>query len=282
MPSLPKGCFALGVALLLSACGSQAPGNAQTPASAPAPAAAPSLAATTQPPAAASATTPATSPDGQLTDSGSGDKYRYAIHYPPLPPAQAPLGAALRALGDRARRDFLAQAGPAAQHPTSAAYPWELTLDFKVVAQTPDLVSVVGQGGAFTGGAHGNPILLTVLYDARAGRTLALDDLFADPAAARRVLADAARADLLGRLEGPQDQRLGSDRKWIEEGTAPTAENYQAFALLADGGKARGLRLLFPAYQVASYADGVQHVDVPAAGFAALLKPAYRDAFATP
>ena len=45
---------------------------------------------------------------------------------------------------------------------------------------------------------------------------------------------------------------------------------------------ARLLRLLFPAYQVAPYAAGLQQVAVPAAQFVDLLRPEFRAAFLAP
>ena len=68
-------------------------------------------------------------------------------------------------------------------------------------------------------------------------------------------------------------------REAVERGTEPVPANFSVF--LVDGleTKAIGLTLIFPSYQVASYADGAQQVEVPAKVFYALLKPEYSDAF---
>ncbi|HET7358705.1 MAG TPA: DUF4163 domain-containing protein [Rhodanobacteraceae bacterium] len=246
-------CIAASACLGLSACGRD-----------PAPA----------PPAPAT-----TVASGQLTDSAHSDKYRVIIHYPALPATQAPLAEALRQFGDHAKHDFLATFADPARLPRTSSYPWTMTLDFKVEARTPDFVSVVAKGDSYTGGAHGNPILASFTYAIGEDRIVTLEDLFTDMPGGLRALSAAARADLRGRLGAPPGAGIGSDANWIDTGTAPTAANYQVFSVHPGGDRADGLQLWFAPYQVASYADGVQTVEIPAAAFAAQLKPGYRAAF---
>jgi hypothetical protein len=255
-------CIIVSACLLASACGR----DQDQPTTAPA---APASAK----PAAASTVS------GQLTDSARSDKYQVAIHYPSLPAAQAPLAQALRQFGDHAKRDFLTTFDDPAQLPDTSSYPWKMTLDFKVVARTPDFVSVVAKGDSYTGGAHGNPILASFTYAVGEDRIVTLEDLFTDMPSGMQALAAVARADLKARLGTAPDTGMGSDANWIDTGTAPNAANYQVFSVHPGGGRADGLQLWFAPYQVASYADGVQTVTVPAAAFAAQLKPGYRAAF---
>jgi hypothetical protein len=71
-----------------------------------------------------------------------------------------------------------------------------------------------------------------------------------------------------------------STKKWVEEGTAPTPANFAVFLIDGLDTRAIGVTVVFPPYQVASYADGPQQVEVPAKVFYDLLKPEYKDAFA--
>lgn len=225
-------------------------------------------------PSLPSATAPVALVDANV-DAGGGDNYRYEIRYPALPPQDAPLAAALRAWGERQKHEFLADVGDRAV-PEGANEAWQMHLDFALRAPGADFVCVLATGDAYSGGAHGNPLLASFVLHRPSRRVLALPELFVKPDAGLRVLATEARHAL-------RERHRGNGRR-IDDGTAPTAENYAVFLVDADaGGKARGLSLLFPAYQVAPYAEGPQQVDVPAARFRDLLKPEFKAAFvATP
>ena len=69
---------------------------------------------------------------------------------------------------------------------------------------------------------------------------------------------------------------------WINEGTEVNADNYRCFTIVpAVDGKAAGISVLFPPYQVASYADGLQEVFVPTEVFASQIKSEFNSAFST-
>lgn len=241
-------------------------------------------------PRAAAAT--ASAPIAAHAEHEQGKRYRIDISYPQLPAGTDVLSAALRDYADQARRAFMqALEGGAAAAP-SAGFPWQLTLDFAVTARTADFIGVRARGGSYTGGAHALPLVASFNYDVRERRVLALGDLFADPAAALRLLAARARSALGERAAHASpdaaaappdagDASLQRTLAWIDEGTEPRPANYAAFLIHADAaGRADGLVLLFPPYQAGPYALGTQEVQVPAAAFASLLKPRYREAFA--
>ncbi|MEN6540337.1 MAG: DUF3298 domain-containing protein [Mizugakiibacter sp.] len=245
-------------------------------------------------PPTAPAATPAAAPAPIAASTVSVRDARYSIRiaYPELPAGSAPLAAALHAYGDAAKREFMQALEGGAALTQGAGFPWQLTLDFAVAAHTADFVAVRARGGSYTGGAHAAPLVAGFNYDVRRSRVLALGDLFADPAAALRVLADRARGALSQRVLGaepddpaaPRPVRSAAQQRalaWIDDGTAPKQANYAAFLVHADAaGRADGLLLMFPPYQVAPYAEGTLEVQVPAAAFAALLRPRYRAAFA--
>lgn len=245
------------------------------------------------PPAPARTAATASAPIAAHADHAQGKRYRIDIAYPELPADSEPLAAALRGYADQARREFMqALEGGAAAAP-DAGFPWQLTLDFAVTARTANFIGVRARGGSYTGGAHALPLVASFNYDVRERRMLELGDLFADPAAALRLLAARARNALAERATQASpdaaaarpeagDASLQRALAWIDEGTEPRPANYAAFLIHADAaGRADGLVLLFPPYQAGPYALGTQEVQVPAAAFAALLKPRYREAFAT-
>lgn len=246
-------------------------GPARVPAAASAPA--PATAAT---PAAAASVPP---------DQASTPRYRIAIEYPELPSAASVLVQALHANALAAKRGFMQALPDPVRLPEFANRQLELRIDYRVAATTPAFTSVRARGAQDTGGAHPIPLEATFVFDRRARRLVALDDLFADPAAARDRLAEFARGELrrtlLAKAPGADEASAQAREEWlasmnrmIDDGTKPTAEDFAHFVARADG-----IELLFPPYQVAPYVYGTQLVSVPSRVFAALLKPEYRAAF---
>ncbi|MEO6365378.1 MAG: RsiV family protein, partial [Luteimonas sp.] len=68
--------------------------------------------------------------------------------------------------------------------------------------------------------------------------------------------------------------------KMIDEGSEASAKNFAQFEPIAGpAGKLKGLRFVFPPYQVGPYADGTQTVDVPAEILLPHVAPEYRNLF---
>jgi hypothetical protein len=282
--------FSCGISMLLgvlalAAC-QQQPENAASPNAA---SAASASAPVIPPPAPASAST-ADLPDDHATTR----HYKIAIELPALPAGEKALADALRATADRAKRDFLDALPDPKQMPEFADRQFELQLRFKVAANTRAFTSVRETGMQDTGGAHPIPVEAAFVYDRRAGKLVALDDLFADPEAARKALANFAHDTLLRKFmanaPGPNEGSPDALREWksgmtqmLDDGTRPTTVNYSVFVVRTGGtpdAASPGLKLIFPPYQVAPYVLGTQTVDVPASVFARFLKPVYRNDFA--
>ncbi|TAN02619.1 MAG: DUF3298 domain-containing protein [Rhodanobacteraceae bacterium] len=287
MQASKSTCLVIALAALALAACQQQPGAPQ--ASAPAPSAsAPVIPAPAATPAPAPASTAPLPGDHAVTRH-----YKIAITLPTLPADEKPLADAMRTTADNAKRDFLQALPDPKQLPEFANRQLDLLLDFKVTAQTPAFVSVRETGMQDTGGAHPNPIQATFVYDRKAGKLITLDELFAQPDAARKALANFAHDTLLKKFTADAP-KLGEGspealREWkanmlqmLNDGTKPTTVNYSAFVVRAgaDANAASpGLTLVFPPYQVAPYVYGTQTVDVPASVFAPFLKPEYKGAF---
>ena len=222
-------------------------------------------------------------------DSGHGEGYTYQITYPQLSARMATLTAALRAFADKAKQEFVSERTTSR---TTQDPAFSLEVEFDIARNTADFVSVLASGSEFTGGAHGLPIQASFNWHRTDAKLVTLAELFNDPDAALRALSDETRRQLEGRLEvklrdetaSMSDKQAASYSKemksWIEKGTEPVAQNFDVFLVDGLDTQAIGLTFIFPPYQVASYADGAQQVEVPAKVFYKLLKPQYRDAFA--
>lgn len=222
-------------------------------------------------------------------------RYRIDIVYPVLPVREARLAKHLKQIAEASKQDFLQALPDPKTFPELANRQLQLRIDFKLVARTSEFVSVRETGFQDTGGAHPVPIDAAIVYGTQEHRTLSLDDLFTNPEAARKVIADSARAELMKKIvaqapkagegspEAIKEWKINA-KQMIEQGTQPTPQNFANYIVRAGGNAEEtspGLTLIFPPYQVAAYVYGTQTVDVPARAFASDLKRQYRDAFTT-
>ncbi len=116
-----------------------------------------------------------------------------------------------------------------------------------------------------TGGAHGNTFFKTFTFDTTTGAPLALADLFTPGADYLGTLSGIARAKLPGMLQEHMDAQM------MNNGTTPEDKNFENFFI--DNAT---LNILFPPYQVASYAVGPQTLQIPLSELASILRPEYR------
>lgn len=225
-------------------------------------------------------------------DKASNKHYKIDISRAQLPSDAAPLTATLRQVIDQAKREFLQALPDPKKFPEFANQQMTLTLDFKQVAQTARFLSIRENGGEYTGGAHPIPIEASFVYDRKRQQVISLATLFNRPDAARQQLANFARQALIGQLDNRAHKVSGTGAAaWrensttmINAGTRATAANFSYFVVRAgadDAAPSPGISLIFPTYQVAAYVAGPQVVEVPASVFAALLKPDYKNAFAS-
>jgi hypothetical protein len=286
MKPLASTRFAALAAVALAACNQQPAGSRQSPD----PVAVPAVSAPAPVIAAPAQVGTANLPGDHTTTR----HYKIAIGLPSLSPGQEPLADAMRTTADNAKREFLQSLPDPQQMPELADRQFELLLDFKVAAETPAFTSVRETGMQDSGGAHPIPVEAAFVFDRKAGRLIALGDLFNQPDAAREALAGFVRDKLLKQLSAgaprPGEGSPEAIREWksnmlqmLDDGTQPTTVNYSVFVVRAGApatAPSPGLTLIFSPYQVAPYASGTQTVEVPASVFAKYLKAGYRGAFA--
>lgn len=115
-----------------------------------------------------------------------------------------------------------------------------------------------------TGGAHGNTLFKTFMFDKNTGTELKLGDLFQPGTAYLTELSRLARAKL------PPTIGEYADSGMIASGTTPEEQNFSNFVF--DG---KDLLILFPPYQVAAYAQGPVTLRLSNSDLRNLLKQEY-------
>lgn len=271
----PNLALASAIAVvLLSGCGREG-----TPPAPPAPAAAVDPGAGTRGAAAAPVALQdviETTPD-----------YIVGISYPQGIARHPALAQALQAYAESARAELMQSV--AALHGRKPAAPYDLSLQFTGLVDTPRIVAAAADGSRYTGGAHGNPLVQRFVWLPQRNEMLRSHALIADSTGWKTVsdycreqlmtaLAQQLDEDALEGDERAQSLRIGS--RMIDEGTAPTATNFARFepVMNADG-SIRALRFVFPPAQVAPYAEGTRSVEVPAQVLMPLVAPDYRPLF---
>ena len=217
-------------------------------------------------------------------------RYIIGISYPPQAAKYPGLAQALHGYAEQARADLLKEVGSIDAAKQNG--PYDLTLNFSLLAETPDVVAVAADGSSFTGGAHGTPLVARFVWLPQQNRLLASDGLFSDPrswAAISDYTREQLHAALSQRVDAdelPPTERaevMRSVGKMIDAGTEPVAGSFAAFepVLAPQGDKLMGLRFVFPPYQVGPYVDGVRTVEVPTTVLFPHLASEYRGMFVT-
>lgn len=170
--------------------------------------------------------------------------------------------------------------------------PYELSLSYELLVDTPTIVAVSADGSRYTGGAHGEPLVARFVWLPKQQKQLEATHLLPSAQAWSAIgayvgarLREQAVAHAESDALSPEEQQaqVRNLSKMIDEGTAPQPQNYSQFQPVMDAsGHIAAIRFVFPPYQVGPYSDGTQSVDVPAAELMSFVAPEYRELFAHP
>ena len=278
LPTRPFRCRSLKLALvlataLLPACnrGTPPPASVVTPATAP---------------AATASSAPADTVvlrDSIETTPG----YIIGISYPQAAAKYPPLARALHDYAEASRARLMQAVD--GLHGKKPEVPFDLSLPFAALVETPRVVAMGVDGSSYIGGAHGTPLVERFVWLPQMQQMLAAEQLipqadnWAPVAAFVRDQLMTQLSQQLDEDEVPPDQRAARMRRGsalINAGTAPEVRNFSRFepVMNADG-SIRALRFVFPPYQVAPYVEGTQTVDVPAKVLLPLVAQVYRPLF---
>lgn len=218
----------------------------------------------------------------------SNERYVIGISYPPAARKYPGLSAQLKQYADAARAELIEAVDGLGNDKPSA--PYDLSLSFTELVDTPHLVAIAADGSSYTGGAHGSPLIARFVWLPQQNKPLTAKELVPQ-AAGWKPISDYVREQLHTQLservdadELPPAERAEMIRdagKMIDEGSEAEADNFSQFEpVVGADGKLTALRFVFPPYQVGPYADGTQTVVVPASVLLPHVAPAYRGYFA--
>lgn len=232
--------------------------------------------------ATATATT-ATNPAGPVTQKEDGELLAFAYTYAAAVAAIPALAGALSADAKTQRTELEVAAREGQAAAKDAGFPHRAhsyEMDWKVVADTPQFLSLSGDFATYSGGAHGMYGVRALVWDKRSGRALDGAGLFASPAALDRALGarlcEALNAERAKRRGEPVPP--GSDDEFNR--CVSTAEATVLVGSSSGTGFDR-IGIWFGPYVAGSYAEGAYELDFPVnAAVMRAVKPVYRGAFA--
>ncbi|MDH5832472.1 DUF3298 and DUF4163 domain-containing protein [Luteimonas kalidii] len=229
----------------------------------------------------------------ELNDVVESDpRYIVGITYPPEVNRYPGLATELKAYSDAAREDLMQAVAGLDADGGSGTTMYDLALEYKVIADTPEIFAVAADGSSFTGGAHGAPLIARFVWLPQHDRLLTADALVRDPEAWRtiaRYVREQLHAALSQRVDADdlepaeRERVVRSAGRMIDEGATPEADSFAEFEpVIGADGRVVALRFVFPPYQVGPYSDGVQTVEVPAGVLLPHIVEQYRPLFSDP
>ncbi|WP_260926650.1 DUF3298 and DUF4163 domain-containing protein [Novosphingobium sp. 9] len=222
------------------------------------------------------------------------DLYNFAYSYPDaagaLPGLKAMLDADLAQQQGKTRR--LAQADRDASDKSAADqmagstntpipfHAGERQINWKVVADLPNWLSLSGQGYAYTGGAHGNSWFGEILWDKNTNQERKPMDLFTSPA----NFLNAINAPFCAALNRQRAAKRGGQANMggtISEFTQCIDPTKETVIFGSSNGQAFDrVGILIPPYEAGPYSEGTYEVTLPVTpALMNALKPQYRASF---
>lgn len=126
----------------------------------------------------------------------------------------------------------------------------ELLINYDEVEKNENYIGFIISAYQYTGGAHGNTILIPINYDVKNKKMLTLEKAI-QPASADWLtkLSEEARKQLFKKLD---------DKEWIIKGTEPKTANFTVFKIEKDT-----VKIMFSEYQTGPYSSGRPEIIIP-------------------
>lgn len=255
--------------LALAGCGGDPTNQADAPNEA--------VANLAQPPAA-----PKVTNDVGISEKVGEIEFKYS--WPRAAAEIADLDGWLRGNGERLRKETMDGGRRDQAEADKAGYPFHghsYEEHWGVVADVPALLVMQSEGYVYTGGAHGMPIVTTLIWDKTAKKRLATEAVLD-----RAVLDRGLKERFCAALDAERAKRRGEPVKpgapdQLDEFTRCVDLAKQTILPISRKGQALDtIRVVIMPYEAGPYAEGIYQLDLPVdAAVLQAVKPAYKGAF---
>ena len=183
---------------------------------------------------------------------------------------------------EKSKQDLIANAQQGKEQADSSGFPYNAhyySEQWSVVARLPQWLSLSGKFSAYTGGAHGNYGLETLVWDRKVGRGFPAIEMFESP----KALSDALGSKLCHALDRERARRRkGTPKAQIAAEFTKCVGVDEATVLVgsSNGRTFNRVGVWFGPYVAGPYAEGAYELTFPVdQAVLATVKPAYRAAF---
>ena len=179
--------------------------------------------------------------------------------------------AALAAESEQARREARQEGFPYNKH--------SYTAEWKVVAELPKWLSLSADVATYTGGAHGNYTVQSVVWDKDNLRLMNAIDLFSSPAALEQAFGDRFCEGLDRQRAERRGEPVAEDSEEMFD-QCPGIDELEVLVGSSNRRTFNRLTVYAGPYVAGPYAEGAYEVDLPVTQEVLdAVKPEYREAF---
>lgn len=198
-----------------------------------------------------------------LFESSANPEYTLRVYYPQfeqnITPQMQSFNNFSKQMAKELMDSYLSELAKSPVTPDPNFHPSFMEATYQVTNGTHGLLSILYKVADYwSGAAHPNQYFRVVNFNLRAGKEIALADLFLPGSNFIQPIADYCIADL-----------KKQDRLMFEAGAQPEAVNYQNWNITP-----QGLQISFDPYQIGPYALGPSTVVVPYADLKQIINPA--------
>jgi hypothetical protein len=270
---MTRSIWALALASSLAACNPFGDGGGANPSPTP----------TTTPSPVASPTASATAAsNGARAVSEETDDFLFEYSYPSTVGRIPELAAYLDTRLARSREQLANDAVEARREARANGFPYNkhsFSSEWKVVADLPGWLSLSEDVSTYTGGAHGNYTMTSLVWDKEAGRAMEGIALFTSPAALKEALGDRF-CDGLNRERAKRRGEPIAEDSQDQFDQCPGIDELEVLVGSSNGRTFNRLTLYAGPYVAGAYAEGAYEVNVNVdRAILAAVEPEFREAF---
>ena len=235
--------------------------------------------ATPSPTATASA---ATTSNGARSVAEETDDFLFEYSYPAEAGRIVELASLLDIQLQQRREELARESVEARRKAREDGFPYNkhsYTAEWKVVTDTPGWLSLSATIATYSGGAHGNYTVESLVWDKKAEEAMDAKRLFTSPAALEEALGDRFCEGLDREREKRREEPIADDSD-SQFDKCPGIEELEILVGSSNRRTFNRLTVYAGPYVGGPYAEGAYEVDLPIdAKVLAVVKPEYREAF---
>jgi len=224
-------------------------------------------------------------PSAPSVKEEKNELYSFSYRYPAAARAVPQIARELDAERDRLLAKLRSDAQEAKRDADKDGFPhraYSSEKEWKVVTETPRLLSLSSVGYDYTGGAHGMPFYDALVWDRQAERRLVAEEMFRS----KQALSDAVRSTYCRALDAERRRRRGGETAASVGADDPfnTCPKVSESTLLLGSSDRKvidRMGFVIGPYVAGPYSEGAYELTLPVTpAVIAALKPEYRAMFA--